>query len=75
LIAPCRRRTSSVRSTGRASTVHPDADFLDAIRNPDHEQHEEMLEWAGGRFDPDVFDPATVTKRMKKGLPDWRRMG
>lgn len=50
------------------------ADFLVAIGNPDHEQHEDMLEWVGGRFDPDEFDPATATRRMRRGLPDWRRM-
>jgi Plasmid pRiA4b ORF-3-like protein len=50
------------------------ADFVEAIQNPDHEQHEKMLEWVGGRFDPDDFDPAAATKNMKKGLPDWRRM-
>jgi hypothetical protein len=49
------------------------AEFLDAIRDPDHEQYEEMTEWVGGRFDPDEFDPATATQRMWKGLPDWRR--
>jgi hypothetical protein len=51
------------------------ADFLEAIGNKKHEQHEEMLEWIGGRFDPEEFDPVTATKSMKKGLPDWRRMG
>lgn len=47
-------------------------DFLKAIHNPKHEQHPEMLEWIGGRFDPEEFDPAVATKAMKKGLPDWR---
>jgi hypothetical protein len=51
------------------------ADFLDAIRDPAHEQHEEMVEWIGGRFDPDKFDAVAATRRMRKGLPDWRRMG
>jgi hypothetical protein len=50
------------------------ADFVEAVQNPDHEQHEEMLEWVGGSFDPEAFDPAEATRRMKKGLPDWRRM-
>ena len=50
------------------------ADFLDAVRDPGHEQHADMLEWAGGSFDPDAFDPAAATRRMRKGLPDWRRM-
>ncbi len=50
------------------------ADFLEAIVNPDHEQHEDMLEWIGVRFDPDEFDPATATRWMRRGLPDWRLM-
>ncbi len=47
-------------------------DFLEAIQNKDHEQHEELLEWVGGRFDPEAFDPVKASKAMKKGLPDWR---
>ena len=31
-----------------------------------------MLEWAGGKFDPEEFEPVKATKAMKKGLPDWR---
>ena len=49
-------------------------DFVEAIENKDHEQHDEMLEWVGGRFDTEKFVPAKATKAMKKGLPDWRRM-
>lgn len=30
--------------------------FLQAIRDPADEQHEEMLEWVGGAFDPFVFN-------------------
>ncbi len=47
------------------------ADFLVAIGNPRHEDHESMLEWIGGRFDPDEFDPKQSTKKMKRALPDW----
>lgn len=50
------------------------ADFVEAIQNPNHEQHEELMEWVGGRFDPEAFDPAKATKAMRKGLPDWRKM-
>ncbi|MEX0806068.1 MAG: plasmid pRiA4b ORF-3 family protein [Candidatus Binatia bacterium] len=32
------------------------ANFLEAIRDPRHEEHEEMLEWIGGEFDPEEFD-------------------
>ena len=47
--------------------------FIEAIENPEHERHEELLEWIGGSFDPETFDPAAATKAMKKGLGDWRR--
>ena len=33
------------------------AEFLEAIGDPDHQEHESMLEWVGGRFDPEAFDP------------------
>jgi len=32
------------------------ANFLEAIRDPKHPEHEEYLEWIGGGFDPEVFD-------------------
>ena len=50
------------------------ADFLDAIGNPKHEEHEDLLEWIGGAFDPEEFDATTATRSMKQGLPDWRSM-
>jgi hypothetical protein len=36
------------------------ARFLEAIADPDDEEHEAMLEWAGGAFDPEEFDAAAV---------------
>lgn len=30
-------------------------DFLEAIRNPDHPEHEDYLVWVGGEFDPEEF--------------------
>jgi len=35
-------------------------DLLKAIRDPRRPDHEEMLEWVGGDFDPDAFDPRDV---------------
>jgi hypothetical protein len=32
------------------------------------------MEWIGGWFDAEEFDPSLATKAMKKGLPDWRSM-
>jgi hypothetical protein len=41
-------------------------DFLEALQNPDHERHEEMLEWIGGEFDPEAFDIEAVSKKLAK---------
>src|SRR5712691_11681934 len=35
-------------------------DFLTAISDPAHPEHESSLTWAVGSYDPDAFDPATV---------------
>jgi hypothetical protein len=34
--------------------------FLEAIADPTHSEHESYLEWVGGSFDPDDFDPNEV---------------
>ena len=44
------------------------ADFVEAIQDPDHERHEELLEWIGGEFDPEAFDSAEVNRWLKKAL-------
>jgi hypothetical protein len=41
------------------------ADFLAALRDPDHEAHEDMTEWIGGEFDPEKFDVEAVNKRLR----------
>ncbi len=46
-------------------------EYLEAMADPKHEQHEECMEWRGP-FDPEKFDAQVVTKRMKRGLPNWR---
>jgi hypothetical protein len=46
-------------------------EYLEAMADPDHERHEEFLGWRGP-FDPEAFDPVKATKRMWRGLPDWR---
>lgn len=48
------------------------AEFLEAIADPKHEQHDEYMEWAG-EFDPEEFDAGMKTKAMRRGLPDWRQ--
>ena len=44
-------------------------ELLEIIENPDHEEYEGMLEWLGGGFDPEEFDPNEVSF----GDPDKRR--
>ena len=39
--------------------------FLEAISNPEHEEHEEMMEWFGGEFDPEAFDVAAVNTKLR----------
>ena len=36
------------------------AELLEIIRNPEHEEYEEMLEWLGGEFDSEHFDVEEV---------------
>ena len=40
-------------------------DFLEAIRDPEHPEHDEMLAWAGGTFDPDAFNIAAVNRKLR----------
>ena len=39
-------------------------DFLDAIQDPEHEEHESMLEWVGREFDPDEFDMDSINQEL-----------
>jgi Plasmid pRiA4b ORF-3-like protein len=40
--------------------VHGYADFLATISDSTHPEHSSTLEWAGGEYDPDAFDPNAV---------------
>ena len=48
-------------------------EFLEAMADPNHERHEEYMGWSGP-FDPEAFDAAKATKRLRRGLPDWRQL-
>lgn len=47
-------------------------DFVKAIVDPLHDQHEELLQW-GGSFDPEHFDATETTTLMQEGLLAWDR--
>jgi hypothetical protein len=39
-------------------------DFLAAVEDPGHDEHEHWVEWVGGGFDPAEFDLAAVDEAM-----------
>lgn len=39
--------------------------FLGVIHDEDHPEHEAMLEWAGGSFDPESFSVEEVNKDLR----------
>lgn len=43
-------------------------DYVQAVSDPNHERHADLLDW-GGPFDPNEFDPQQTTARMQQGLP------
>jgi hypothetical protein len=40
--------------------------FLEAICNTDHHEHEEYLNWIGGEFDPEAFNLEEVNTRLRQ---------
>jgi hypothetical protein len=45
--------------------------LLDALRDPDDAEHEDVVEWLGDHFDPAEFDMASVNNRLDQL---WRAM-
>jgi len=44
-------------------------EFLEAIADPKHERHKELLEWCGGDFDPQQFDIDEINRRLASLAP------
>lgn len=51
------------------------AHFLQAMLTPRHPQHEEMIEWHGGPFDPDAFDAQELNRAFHGGWAPAKRDG
>jgi hypothetical protein len=41
-------------------------ELLDTIRNPAHDEYDEMMEWLGGEFDPEEFDLEGVNQALRR---------
>lgn len=46
------------------------AEFVEAITDPRHPEHQAMLDWFGSTFDPAAFDIAEVDRQLKDQLSD-----
>jgi len=63
--------------TGGARAAPPDdvggppgyEEFLAAIKDPKHEEHDSMLVWIGGAFDPEGFDLNAINRTLRFGVP------
>lgn len=42
------------------------ADLMTTISDPEHPEHDEMLEWLGEEFDPEAFSVDTVNKALRR---------
>lgn len=40
-------------------------EFLEALGNPEHEEHDQILTWVGGHVDPDSFDVNAVNRLLR----------
>ena len=45
------------------------AEYLEAMADPNHERHAEMVEWCGPDFDPNAVDEAAIQKQLNRLTP------
>lgn len=46
-------------------------EFLEALADPDHEQHEDMVHWSGGDFDAEDAGIESIIKRFGRLAKKW----
>ncbi len=56
------KRAGPPEDCGGASGYY---DFLEAVQDPNHPEHEDMLEWVGGSFDPEAFDLDEINRELE----------
>jgi Plasmid pRiA4b ORF-3-like protein len=42
------------------------AELLDTLRNPEHPEHEDRLEWLGDDFDPEHLDLTEINRKLSR---------
>lgn len=52
--------------------VHGYFEFYNALKDPNHEEHQSYMEWSGGNFDSESFDAYIVNGELMKYLR-WSR--
>lgn len=82
-VLPVEASTTYPRCVGGARACPPEdcggvdgfAEFLMAIADPQHEEHDELVLWSGGSYDPAAFEPSRVNfddprQRWKKAFQE-----
>lgn len=71
ILTPDPKTTYPVCLTGKRACPPEDCggvwgyeNFLDAIKRPDHPEHDEMLTWVGGAFDPEACDINRINREL-----------
>jgi hypothetical protein len=44
-------------------------DLLDALQDPAHEEHQQLRDWVGGDYDPEVFSIEAVNRILTRLIP------
>jgi hypothetical protein len=60
-----RGRQVGLPAGGRGRAVGGYEEYIEAIRDPNHERYEELLEW-GGDFDPEEYDTEGVNEQLRR---------
>jgi hypothetical protein len=40
--------------------------LLEALQDAHHPEHDEMVEWVGGSFNPEAFDLDAINRELKR---------
>jgi hypothetical protein len=66
-------RAMTMDPKDKAEDEDEDGDEYDEEKEDD-EEAQQFRAWYGRPFDPEAFDAVAATKRMRRGLPDWRKV-